>query len=623
MKNFSIRVFAVLSLLFTIGSCTDYLDKAPEAGLESNDVFEKYANFKLFFDAVYDGRETVGTSNYEVNIRCAYPLWIMFWDQKTTFDELTEIADAGRYFRAQDWKGGQMGATVNMMTTDLARRPIMKSMFTVIRICNMALANVDLIKDATEEEKDDFRGQAYFFRGYAHFNLIRFWGAMPHINRVLTEDPNDWDLPRPSRYQSYANVALDMDSAFIFFEKAKKIRRDPGPGQSGHLADNDQHRPSGIAAKAIKARALLYAASPLNNANGTKDWEDAAKANWEAIQLALQYEYDLLPMSNYADNYLAKYSNEQLFAWYYGNSLNNGSSQTQGILSGDMANKTSSWSGECPTQNMVDKFETKWGDALNTESDRNTAASAGHYNEQNPYVNRDPRFYNTIIYNQAAIVWSAYQNKAQIWFQLDANGNTVYGEHRNELKYQGCTRTGYYAKKHLGNISGGNTSYKPYMTDPIIRLGELYLNYAEAVNEAYGPSAMAPEASLTAIDAINKIRNRATLPNIDSKYTADKDVFREKLKNERTVELCFEGFHHYFDLRRWKDAPAVMSQPLSGVHAEKVTVSTTYPTGFKYTRYELPAERQPRWKDAMYFIPFDTDDYYKMKNFDTSLNPAW
>jgi hypothetical protein len=278
------------------------------------------------------------------------------------------------------------------------------------------------------------------------------------------------------------------------------------------------------------------------------------------------------------------------------------------------------------TQNMVDKFEVvRNGVAypLNTPEERAAATSAGAYNEQNPYINREPRFYNAIIYNQATIVYSAYQNKAQIWFQ-NVNGNTVYGEHRNEVKYQGTTRTGYYSKKHVGNISGGNTSYQPYLTDPIIRLGELYLNYAEAANEAYGPNGTAPGANISSVDALNIIRRRATMPDVAAQYLASKEVFRDKIKLERTVELCFEGFHHYFDIRRWKDAPAVMSKPLIGVHAEKLSgTSSQYPTGYKYTRYELPADRQSRWKDAMYYIPFDNDDYYKFKNFDTSLNPVW
>jgi hypothetical protein len=499
-------------------------------------------------------------------------------------------------------------------------------MFKVIRVCNMTIANIHLVKDMDENERNDFLGQAFFFRGYAHFALTRLWGPMPHINKVIGEDPAEWDIPRPTSNQSYQNVAMDMDSAFKYFEKAGKIRRDPGPGESGHLADPYQGRPNGVAAKAMKARALLYAASPLSNVNGVADWQAAAIANWEAIQLALQNKYALLPMNKYSENYLTQYSNEQLFAWSAGNSRNNGNSDLQGLLSGAMGNKTSGNSGECPTQNMIDKFEVVYNGkayALNTEADRIAATAAGAYNEQNPYINRDPRFYSSIVYNQAPIVYSAYSNKAQIWYQVK-NGATVYGEQRNEVKYQGTTRTGYYSKKHIGDISGGNTSYQPYLTDPIIRLGELYLNYAEAANEAYGPNGSAPGATLTAVQALNEIRFRATLPQVDPVYLTSKEVFRDKIKNERTVELCFEGHHHYYDIRRWKDAPALLSQPLYGVNAEKLSgVSAQYPTGFRYTRYELSADRQPRWKDPMYFIPFDTDDYYKMKNFDTSLNPVW
>jgi hypothetical protein len=171
-------------------------------------------------------------------------------------------------------------------------------------------------------------------------------------------------------------------------------------------------------------------------------------------------------------------------------------------------------------------------------------------------------------------------------------------------------------------MSGGNTSYKPYMTDPLIRLGEVYLNYAEAANEAYGPTGSAP-GGITAIDAVNVIRTRATLPPLTSQYTGSKEALRAKIKLERTVELCFEGYHHYFDIRRWKDAPIVMTETLEAINAEKVTVNSTYPTGYKYTRSLLPADRQARWKDAMYYLPLDADDYYKMKNFDTSLNPKW
>ena len=157
-------------------------------------------------------------------------------------------------------------------------------MFKVIRVSNIALEKVDQIKDATQEDIEDLRGQAYFIRGYAHFVLNRYWGPMPYLNQSIGAY-DEWDIPRLSKNESLRCVALDMDSAFVAFEKAGKIRRDPGPGEPGHLNDPDLEKPNGVAAKAMKARVLLYAASPLNNANGSKDWEDAAVASWEAIQL--------------------------------------------------------------------------------------------------------------------------------------------------------------------------------------------------------------------------------------------------------------------------------------------------------------------------------------------------
>ena len=161
-----------------------------------------------------------------------------------------------------------------------------------------------------------------------------------------------------------------------------------------------------------------------------------------------------------------------------------------------------------------------------------------------------------------------------------------------------------------------------YMTSSIIRLAELYLNYAEAANEAYGPDGSAPGATLTAAQALNVVRNRVNMPDIGSRYTASRDLFRERVKNERTVELNMEG-HRWVDVRRWKDAPTVYAGPLYGMDIQYVGKSKEYPTGFKYTRVELEAARQVKWKDFMWYFPFNTSDYYKFKNFDTSSNPLW
>jgi hypothetical protein len=442
---------------------------------------------------------------------------------------------------------------------------------------------------------------------------------MPYISKVL--GPTDqWDIARLSKHETLLRIAADMDTAATFFAKAGLMRRDnPIPGAPGNLvfADGAQPRPNGVAAKAFKARALLYAASPLNNELGVKDWENAAIANWEAITLAKANGYDLQTAAKYKDNYVGTtYTNEQLWGYSYGN-WDQGNGNQQGMINGVFGNSKSSWSGECPTQNFVDKFETKDGYALNTQAERDAAIAAGKFKDQDPYANRDPRFYIDIIHNQAANITGWTNSKAQIYYTM-TNGTAVYSELLDQ-SYLGITRTGYYMRKRWNEMSIKNKGSK-LITDPIIRLGELYLNYAEAANEAYGPSGAAPGASMTATDAINLIRTRIGMPNVLAQYTTSKDAFRPRIKNERNIELCFEG-HYYFDIRRWKDAPAAYAGPLMGVDIEKVAVSPSYPTGFKYTRYALSSDRQTNWKEAMYYLPFNTEDTYKMKAFVS--NEVW
>ena len=154
----------------------------------------------------------------------------------------------------------------------------------------------------------------------------------------------------------------------------------------------------------------------------------------------------------------------------------------------------------------------------------------------------------------------------------------------------------------------------------MVRLAELYLNYAEAVNEAYGPSGKAGTVGLTAVEALNAVRERIGMPPVASKYTADKEGFRERIRNERCVELAFEGHHYYHDIRRWKIAPQTMGTVLYGMHVEKTDKSEKYPEGRIYTRKPLPNNRQCVWKDYMYYIPFPDSEAFKMQNF---VNWSW
>ena len=125
---------------------------------------------------------------------------------------------------------------------------------------------------------------------------------------------------------------------------------------------------------------------------------------------------------------------------------------------------------------------------------------------------------------------------------------------------------------------------------------------------------MAPGATMSAVQAINFVRARIKQIDVLPQFTASKEIFRDRIKNERNVELAYEG-HYYFDIRRWMDAPKAYAGPIIGLQIEKVATSPQYPTGYKYTRYSLEALRQSLWKDAMYYLPFNPEDNFKMKNF--------
>lgn len=606
----------ILSFLFigfltiSFSSCENYLDKAPESAFTEQDVFSKLENFKKFFDSVYSGV----VDGCEYNVKLGFSLWFSMWDRKFSWDALSDMSDAGRMRENQTIKGGTMSSLVDYFTYTTAissvtgnQRPILGSQFSVIRIANTALQKITMLTDAKQEDIDDLIGQAHFVRAFAHFTLFKVWGPMPYLTKPLGPD-DQWDIPRLSKHETLMKIAADLDTAYTFFEKANMMRRDnPAVGAAGHLNSPDQFRPTGATAKALKARVLLYAASPLNNELGVKDWEAAAKANWEAIQFSEQWGFFLLTAANYKLNYnFTNYSDEQIWGWASG-SYNYSSGRMAGLMNGVFAANKTTASGECPTQNIVDKFETKWGDPLLTDADRTAATALGHYNEQDPYANRDPRFYIDIIYNEAPL--PGY-GTAKIYYT---------GAVASELldpSYAGITKTGYYQRKTWGEQSVKNKQ-SPLYTDPVIRLTELYLNYAEAANEAYGPNTPAPGATMTAVDAINKIRTRIGMPVVAA---TDKSLFRLKIKNERSVELCFEG-HYYFDIRRWKDAPVTMAGPLMGMSITTVPVSSTYPRGYKHDRVALPAERQSRWKDAMYYFPFGTTDNYKLKIF--TPNELW
>lgn len=619
-------------------SCTDYLDVSPDSGLTEEEIFSSYGNTVKFFNTVYNGDKTeLEPKVYNLDIVSSFPLESTNCARLFGLKQTVDIYDVGKieaaltYFKKGSWGGNAWFTSRYDDASSNNFRPIFRGMFNVIRTCNRVLMNLDKIEDAnSQRDIEDIRGQAYFIRAYAHFVLGTIWGPFPYITDIMTAE--NYDRPRLSAVDYFKEIANDCDRARETFEAAGLMRRDPGPGQAGHLQDTNQDKPTGVAALALKSRALLYRASPLSNPDENQQlWIEAADAAAEALTVAEQYQYELQPWANYYDNFYGQnYTNEHLWARAIGPVTWTGYA-VRLILGTTLTGQQASW-GLFPTQSLVDMYDTKWGDQLVTEEDRRKAEESLHYDDMDPYANREPRFYGNIFFNQADITWSAVNageepNKFNCYY-TNEGGKQVYSTFaQGYAGLIGDTKTGYVARKYTGDWHYGRQTPKPKLYDTLFRLAELYLNYAEAANEAYGPQGKSPQGTMTALEAMNVIRRRVSEDLVLDKNdptVSNKDAFRERIQKERTIEFDQENDHRYFDIRRWKIAPKVMSAPVEGVMIEQVNKNATlYRDRFVHKRYELPATSQSVWKDEMYFWPFEKDDYYRYEIFDTSLNPYW
>jgi starch-binding outer membrane protein, SusD/RagB family len=283
-------------------------------------------------------------------------------------------------------------------------------------------------------------------------------------------------------------------------------------------------------AKAIRSRLLLMAASSaFQNADNTITWADAADAAAQVIDLKGG-------LDGLADNGVTYYTNTDEIN-NFAEGVNPKEMIWRNNVSKDHSDTESNFypptlfgSGRMnPTQNLVDAFPMVNGYPI-TEG-------AGGYSESNPYEGRDPRLATYIIYN------GAKEGPSNTTIYTGSKAGTDDG--LNVLSTS--TRTGYYMKKRLIMSVNCNPASKNGQThyDPRIRVTEIFLNYAEAANEAWGPTGKGTHA-YSAYDVIKKIRQRAGVGGTDDPYlevcAADPLKMQQLIRNERRLELCFEGF---------------------------------------------------------------------------------
>lgn len=286
--------------------------------------------------------------------------------------------------------------------------------------------------------------------------------------------------------------------------------------------DNNRGRFEKGAALGIKARILLHQATLKNDLTLYGDAADAAK---EVIDLN---RYELYP--DYGQMFLAMADNEE-FMLYYQYATNPGRHRFDGApwLVMNTAVSMGGWGGSRPTLNLVDQFEMTDG-KLYSESPL--------YDDQDPYSNRDPRFYASIYYQGSTSRGRPFEN----WPADEANGIPEGKDYRS---WSGLT-TGFFIKKGIDesieDLNGSDAVGGPMKQyDPFLRYADILLIYAEAKNEVSGPVA-------DVYDAINQVRERAGMPDLPAGL--DKDQMRDKIRHERRVELCFEE-SHFYDMRRY------------------------------------------------------------------------
>ena len=488
--------------------------------------------------------------------------------------------------QVEDFYNGAWGPTN-------AKGSIWSSCYQGISYCNLFLdefvgltfpdyrLDVDYLKEMYQY--NNYQWEARWARAYFYFLLVRQYGDVPlKVHNMDAAEANN--LPRTS-----------ADEIFKFIDSECEAIKDTIIKDYNNLGNmamsmTESGRANNLAVLALRARAALYHASPLFNPTNDKElWHQAALRAMECINACKARSMSLVSdyMSLFqSDNY--KDTKEIIFARRQnGTSTNNNFEKYNFPIGMENAG-----GGNCPTQNLVDAFEMTNGKAI-------TDADSG-YDPQNPYANRDKR-----------LSWIVAVNGEQ-WPNANPKPLELYYGGANAAPITYASTTGYYLKKYCNpstviGATGANSFYHNWV---VFRLAEMYLNLAEAMLNYTGDGyATADGLSMSAAAALNVVRTRAGQPNIEEGLSAA--AFKQKVENERFVELAFEG-HRFYDVRRWKEAPQYLT------NIRKMDIRLNADSTVTYT----PAALETRqWDDKMYFFPIPQSEIQKAGSL--TQNPGW
>ena len=568
MNIYKKGVMGVMSLMGVMGvmglaSCTDYLDKEERSIIDASQPYLNFRNFQGFVEELYTAMPIMTGHQY-------HSAWNFgeddYWEPQES-RQLPNAIDQGNYWGwnecfysyFKEKQGGMNTGTPERMINDVSTKGYLYGLcWFGIRKANIGIANLDKLVDATQEEKNLIAGQLYFFRAWNHFMLMQYWGGLPYIDVVL--DANSvFNLPRLS-YQATAEKAAED------FQKAADllpIDWDQTAAGKATLGKNAV-RINKVMALAYKGKDLLWAGSPMMNQESTGNatynadfCKRAADTFAEALKICEETgRYELADWDHY----------QEIFYTYKQNKLNglkevlfweNMATCHIGVWRWNLVND---WrpplinnSGiKCyPAANYTDYFGMANGLPI---PDITKPDAASGYNPEYPYKDRDPRFYYNFIYDAVKTV----QDGSKILKDGLPDERKQYaslyegGLYRTDTPSK-CVFTGYMNKKFTSQYMNDFDDYKEgtVLVMPLLRLADVYLMYAESAAAGYGSAtASASGYSLSAVGAIDKVRARAGVAGVDSKFLGSVDDFMSEVRRERAVELSFEG-HRFTDLRRW------------------------------------------------------------------------
>ena len=609
------------TLLLGVVSCTDYLDRAPDSVIAPDDAYKNFTNFQGFVERMY-----------HLTPDLAKHYWVSSFNWGE--DEVVTIGN-GEYLMGFSIDRGNYRDYIGNGASFLDRgwspggdrfaKSVWGGSWYGIRVANMGLQAIadGKMTDASQEEKDLVTGQLYFMRAWFYFQLTQYWGGLPYIDTVLPSD-EPLTLPRESYRENAEKMAADFQKAAdllpVNWDDTEVGRRTSG---------NNALRANKIWALSMLGKTYLYAGSPLmaNGINGprTYDAEMCKKAADTFGQLLSmvetgQTQYALVDFEDYSS----------LFYTMQQNWLMPGG--TEAIVRSPTYGPDSYWrqmnsyqpsamaEGDgivlAPAANYVNYYGMANGMPLNDPE--------SGFDPTHPWKNRDPRFYNDIIYDGVKVVSGTITNPTdEVWryANLYTGGNYV-----NDPRT--VSRTGYLNYKFIPlgankwDITYGY-SYSTHFHLTWVRLADVYLMYAEAAAQGYGsPSGKSSNFSKNAVEALNTIRERAGVDPLADKYAGNLEGFMGELRRERAVELAFEG-HRFNDLRRW-------------------LLLTEYPYNIKTRQHfdrasELDPKADPKenavlnWDEEViqtrnltskhYWLPINTDDVSMYPEF--YQNPGW